>query len=126
MRLIYILPIFVLLSCGTRVPDDFTASDKQPDIYPDYKEVTVPVNMAPLTFEMQHEAELAVLETGQGLPDLRLLRPDVGIGAGTAVQALFDHIRHPNCSPIGMDFETLRGQSVKRARKAAGTRRRAP
>ena len=57
MRLKYLFPIFVLVSCGTHVPDDFTTSDKQPDIYPDYKEVTVPVNMAPLTFEMQRDAE---------------------------------------------------------------------
>jgi hypothetical protein len=57
MRLKFLFPIFVLVSCGTHVPDDFTTSDKQPDIYPDYKEVTVPVNMAPLTFEMQRDAE---------------------------------------------------------------------
>ena len=51
---------FLLLSCGPQVPDDYTSSDKLPDIYPDYKEVTVPVNMAPLTFEMSHEAEQMV------------------------------------------------------------------
>ena len=51
---------FLLLSCGPQVPDDYTTSDKLPDIYPDYKEVTVPVNMAPLTFEMSHEAEQMV------------------------------------------------------------------
>ena len=50
----------LLLSCGPQVPDDYTSSDKLPDIYPDYKEVTVPVNMAPLTFEMNHEAEQMV------------------------------------------------------------------
>ena len=51
---------FLLLSCGPQVPKDYTSSDKQPDIYPDYKGVTVPVNMAPLTFEMEHEAERMV------------------------------------------------------------------
>ena len=48
---------FLLLSCGPQVPNDYTSSDKQPNIYPDYKGVTVPVNMAPLTFEMNQEAE---------------------------------------------------------------------
>ena len=60
MRLKYFLPLFVLISCGPRVPDDYTTSNEQPDIYPDYKEVTVPVNMAPLTFEMDREAESMV------------------------------------------------------------------
>ena len=70
MKLKYLIPIFALLSCGTRVPDDFAASDKQPDIYPDYKEVTVPVNMAPLTFEMQHEAEDMVARFTAGEEEL--------------------------------------------------------
>ena len=46
-----------MAACGPQVPGDYTASSAQPDIYPDYKGVTVPVNMAPLTFEMEHEAE---------------------------------------------------------------------
>ena len=46
-----------MVACGPQVPGDYTASSAQPDIYPDYKGVTVPVNMAPLTFEMEHEAE---------------------------------------------------------------------
>ena len=51
---------FLLLSCGPQLPEDYASSDRQPDIYPDYKGVTVPVNMAPLTFEMSHEAEQMV------------------------------------------------------------------
>ena len=61
--------IFLLLSvsmlmaaCGPRLPENYTASDKQPDIYPDYKDVMVPVNMAPLTFEMASEAEQMVAQ----------------------------------------------------------------
>ena len=51
---------FLLLSCGPQLPEDYASSDKQPDIYPDYKGVTVPVNMATLTFEMNREAEQLV------------------------------------------------------------------
>ena len=57
-RLLLLLPVAALVAaCGPKVPDSSTASDKLPDIYPDYKGVMVPVNMAPLTFEMEHEAE---------------------------------------------------------------------
>ena len=59
--------IFLLLSvvtlmaaCGPQLPENFSESNIQPDIYPDYKEVTVPINMAPLTFEMANEAEQMV------------------------------------------------------------------
>ena len=49
-----------MVACEARVPDEYTTSDKRPDIYPDYRGVTVPVNMAPLTFEMQRAAEKMV------------------------------------------------------------------
>lgn len=50
----------LVTACGPQVPKDYTASGEQPDIYPDYNGVTVPVNMAPLTFEMSQEAERIV------------------------------------------------------------------
>jgi len=41
-----------LTSChNASVPETFTKVDKTPKIYPDYCDVTVPVNIAPLTFE---------------------------------------------------------------------------
>jgi hypothetical protein len=54
---IFIISAALMAACGPQVPGDYTASSAQPDIYPDYKGVTVPVNMAPLTFEMEREAE---------------------------------------------------------------------
>jgi len=42
----------ILSACHqASVPTSFTEAGKQPSIYPDYKDVTVPVNIAPLTFE---------------------------------------------------------------------------
>ena len=32
------------------VPKDYTSVNSQPDIYPDYKDVVVPPNIAPLNF----------------------------------------------------------------------------
>lgn len=47
----------VLLSacCKPRVPSSFTDASQLPDIFPDYRGVTVPVNIAPLTFTIENE-----------------------------------------------------------------------
>ena len=51
----------LLSACSQQLPTDYTQSDSQPRIYPDYVDVTVPVNIAPLTFEMDDPAdEMAV------------------------------------------------------------------
>jgi len=40
-------------SCsGPQVPDQYADSGRLPDIYPDYRDVTIPVNIAPLAFSM--------------------------------------------------------------------------
>lgn len=66
--IIWILSIVTMMTaCGPQIPKDYMSSDKQPDIYPDYKGVTVPVNMAPLTFEMSRGAErMAACFTADG------------------------------------------------------------
>lgn len=47
-----------MLGCsGPSVPEVFTESKSLPKIYPDYVGVTVPVNMAPLTFELDEAAD---------------------------------------------------------------------
>lgn len=49
-----------LLSCsGPSVPTDATHTDKLPDIYPDYSEVTIPANLCPTNF-MLPDCEEAV------------------------------------------------------------------
>ena len=44
-------------ACSQSLPSDYTQSDELPRIYPDYVGVTVPVNIAPLTFEMDDQSE---------------------------------------------------------------------
>ena len=59
----FLLPLAtcLLISCSNGIPSDFSQSDALPLIYPDYTNVTVPVNIAPLTFEMeQKNTEMAV------------------------------------------------------------------
>ena len=69
--------IFLLLSvvalmtaCSPQVPENYTSSNEQPVIYPDYKGVMVPVNIAPLTFEMEREAEQMVARFTSGNEEL--------------------------------------------------------
>ena len=47
----------LICSCNQQLPTEFTQSDTLPHIYPDYVDVTVPVNIAPLTFEMDDQSE---------------------------------------------------------------------
>ena len=55
----YILSIIVVLclvACNrTSIPDTFTTSTNIAPIYPTYQDVTIPVNIAPLSFELQVE-----------------------------------------------------------------------
>ena len=44
-------------ACSQQLPTEFTQSDALPPIYPDYVDVTVPVNIAPLTFQMDDQSE---------------------------------------------------------------------
>lgn len=48
---------FLLFACGPHVPETYTESEELPHIYPDYVDVTIPQNIAPLTFELDEEAD---------------------------------------------------------------------
>jgi len=49
-----VITTLLLAACGqATVPAEYTQSDKLPKIYPDYIDVTVPVNIAPLTFMLE-------------------------------------------------------------------------
>ena len=51
----------LLCACqGPKVPDTFTELKQQPEIYPDYLDVTVPVNIAPLHFQLTHDYDEVV------------------------------------------------------------------
>ena len=50
--------VLALVGCGgPSVPEVFTEGKTLPKIYPDYTDVTVPVNIAPLTFELDDAAD---------------------------------------------------------------------
>ena len=52
-----VITLLFLTACSQQLPTEFAKSDQLPKIYPDYVEVTVPVNIAPLTFEMDDQSE---------------------------------------------------------------------
>ena len=55
---IYMVAVILLAACHQpKIPDTFAEVDKAPAIYPDYCDVTIPVNIAPLTFEMEGGCE---------------------------------------------------------------------
>ena len=57
-KLYYIIVVVALVAChSAEVPENYTKSESLPDIYPDYVDVTIPVNIAPLTFMMNGEAD---------------------------------------------------------------------
>ena len=50
----------LLIGCQQQVPSDYEQLDVQPAIYPDYVDVTVPVNIAPLHFLFTGECDEVV------------------------------------------------------------------
>lgn len=60
MRVHYIIcmAMFMLFSCNkATVPESYSSLVEQPSIYPDYKNVTIPCNIAPLTFMIDEVAD---------------------------------------------------------------------
>ena len=63
--------VLLLTACGTpQVPEHYTQTDLLPKIYPDYAEVTMPVNMAPLRFELLTGADDAVTRFSAGSQEI--------------------------------------------------------
>ena len=66
-----VLAAWVLVGCrNARVPETFTEAGKAPAIYPDYCDVTVPVNIAPPTFEWDGRCDEIVARLKAGDQEL--------------------------------------------------------
>jgi hypothetical protein len=87
----------LLCACSQQLPSDFTQSEALPQIYPDYVDVTVPVNIAPLTFEMDDRSdEMAVRYSFEGQeiicsgtkaqPDIDEWKKLTNVAKGKAIQ----------------------------------------
>lgn len=58
--------VMLLLSCTPSVPSKYNSTGVPPKIYPDYTDVTVPVNIAPLVFEISEKGDDYVTRLSAG------------------------------------------------------------
>ena len=58
--------MFLITACGQRVPSQYSQSANYPKIYPDYVNVTIPVNIAPLSFQMDPKNDEMVVRYSVG------------------------------------------------------------
>ena len=85
-KLIPIIVVAALLAaCGKQLPSQYSESKSLPAIYPDYIGVTIPVNMTPLTFEMETPTEEMAVRFSSDNEEL--------ICSGTKAQPDFDDWR---------------------------------
>ncbi|MCD8317331.1 MAG: hypothetical protein LUC45_00040, partial [Paraprevotella sp.] len=79
--IIGLLPVFLCFACQPGVPKDYVECQDAPAIYPDYRDVTIPPNIAPLRFVVDEKADAYVVRIaypdGQWVTDQREVKPDV-------------------------------------------------
>ena len=63
IKLVMLVVLATIASC-TPTPRDVQQSDEQPPIYPDYCDVTIPENIAPLNFLLRAECEAIQVQAG--------------------------------------------------------------
>ena len=57
-RLIVLLfGILFCISCKTEINENIQNIDRKPDIEPDYSDVTIPPNIAPMNFSIREEGD---------------------------------------------------------------------
>lgn len=59
-----LITLLTLFAC-TPTPSKVTKSEALPPIYPDYADVTIPVNIAPLNFLVRDDIEAVQVTAGQ-------------------------------------------------------------
>ena len=63
----YALALMFFASCAPSVPENCSSTDRLPNIYPHYTDVTIPCNIAPLTFRIEEKGSgyITRLSTGE-------------------------------------------------------------
>lgn len=74
--IILIVCLCILSACRPQISGNFGS---QPDIFPDYRDVTVPVNIAPMNFEMLSDEGLGWRIVVHGVSDSLIIRSDDGL-----------------------------------------------
>ena len=74
--IILIVCLCILSACRPQISGNFGS---QPDIFPDYRDVTVPVNIAPMNFEILSDEGLRWRVVIRGVYDSLIIRSDDGL-----------------------------------------------
>ena len=72
--------LLFMAACRPSVPETYTDSKQLPKIYPDYVDVTIPVNIAPLTFLLDEEADAVIARYKAGQQEIvcsGTMQPDI-------------------------------------------------
>ncbi len=75
--ILFLLSAFFVLSCTPSLPEKYATTERLPAIYPDYANVTIPVNIAPLTFTIREKGEKFVTRLSSGSLELLFAGKDV-------------------------------------------------
>ena len=95
---LYILTLTAMLTAchNAKVPEKYTDINKAPRIYPDYTDVTIPVNIAPLTFELEDACDEIVARFTVGDYEM--------VCGGQAVQPEMDDWREMVSKAVNKDI----------------------
>jgi len=64
---LYLIMVFVLYSCGSKPHGDVVVSELAPKLEPDYSEVTIPPNIAPLNFIIKENGSAYFVKFSSGI-----------------------------------------------------------
>lgn len=62
----FIFSILIMVSCTISIPEEYTELQESVDTYPDYRDVYIPCNIAPLTFHIFSDADNYVTVAKKG------------------------------------------------------------
>jgi len=79
--LLFTSALCLAVSCSVKLPADFQELGEQPQIYPDYTETTVPVNIAPLNFKLAGCSGNAILRLSSASHEVLVKGPSFDIPA---------------------------------------------
>ena len=107
-----VLLVVLLSACDTKLPSEYDEKDELPRIYPDYVDVTIPVNIAPLTFELDEEADGMIARYKAG--DIEIIcadkmQPDIDDWRELIATALHPHPSTLDPRPIQVDVFARHG-----------------
>jgi len=77
-KILYLLALTALMACNNAsVPSQYAESQDSVRIYPDYLDVTVPKNIAPLTFHIENPGDQFVCRISDGQSEFVYAGPDI-------------------------------------------------